>query len=184
MRKLLQVCLLLVAVASFARAQGGPPFITDDPGTPGNHHWEVNFGWIADHNPGNAFYETPDIDMNYGWGDQIQLKYAVADGGCDRPEQHHARRLGRVAARCEVEAVRAPPGGRAEVRREHGFFDWDLSAGLHQQPDQRRAPGNVENGPQYYLPMEFTAQLGPIAFDGEVGHWFGNQLIPSRWAAG
>ena len=33
-------------------AQGGPPFITDDPGTPGNHHWEINFGWIANHNPG------------------------------------------------------------------------------------------------------------------------------------
>jgi hypothetical protein len=21
--------------------------ITDDPGTPGNHHWEINMGWIA-----------------------------------------------------------------------------------------------------------------------------------------
>src|SRR6266849_7689835 len=25
-----------------AFAQGGPPMLTDDPGTPGNRHWEIN----------------------------------------------------------------------------------------------------------------------------------------------
>ncbi|MFY9853450.1 MAG: hypothetical protein WAK26_06185, partial [Terracidiphilus sp.] len=44
--------------------------------------------------------------------------------------------------------------------------------------------GIVENGPQYYLPVEFTAKLGPIGFDGEVGRWFGNKLTPSRWGRG
>jgi hypothetical protein len=29
-----------------------------------------------------------------------------------------------------------------------------------------------------------TAKIGPINFNGEVGHWFGNQLIPSRWGRG
>ena len=79
MRRLFQLLLLLLPAfgAALAHAQGGPPFITDDPGTPGNRHWEINFGWIADHNPGNAYYETPDIDMNYGWGDRIQLKYEL-----------------------------------------------------------------------------------------------------------
>ena len=68
MRKLFPLLLLLAPAlaAPLARAQGGPPFITDDPGTPGNKHWEINFGWTADHNPANAYYETPDIDMNYG----------------------------------------------------------------------------------------------------------------------
>jgi len=42
----------------------------------------------------------------------------------------------------------------------------------------------VENGPQYYLPMEATAKLGPIDFNGEVGHWFGNKLTASRWGRG
>jgi hypothetical protein len=57
--------------------QGGPPFITDDPGTPGNRHWEINLGWIADHNPGLACYQLPDFDIKYGWGDSIQLKYEL-----------------------------------------------------------------------------------------------------------
>jgi hypothetical protein len=69
MRKLLQLLILLAiaSVASQTRAQGGPPFITDDPGTPGNHNWEINVGWIANHNPASASYQSPDIDLRYGW---------------------------------------------------------------------------------------------------------------------
>ena len=60
-----------------ARAQGGPPFRTDDPETPGNQHWEINFGWIGDRNPAAGAYQVPDFDINYGLGDRIQLKYEV-----------------------------------------------------------------------------------------------------------
>jgi hypothetical protein len=39
------VALVLPALLAIAtHAQGGPPFITDDPGTPGNHHWKIHFG--------------------------------------------------------------------------------------------------------------------------------------------
>jgi hypothetical protein len=44
--------------------------------------------------------------------------------------------------------------------------------------------GIVENGPQYYVPMEFTAKTGWVNWNGEVGHWFGNKLVPSRWGRG
>src|SRR5579863_2715753 len=65
----------LCAVA--ACAQGGPPFRTDDPETPGNQHWEINFGWIGDRNPSDGSYQVPDFDINYGLGDRIQLKYEL-----------------------------------------------------------------------------------------------------------
>jgi hypothetical protein len=58
-------------------AQGGPPFRTDDPETPGNKHWEINFGWIGDRNPAAGTYQVPDFDINYGLGDRIQLKYEI-----------------------------------------------------------------------------------------------------------
>ncbi|MBB5331431.1 hypothetical protein [Tunturiibacter gelidoferens] len=67
---------LLVFIGS-AAAQGGPPFRTDDPETPGNRHWEINFGWIGDRNPGAGAYQVPDFDINYGLGDRIQLKYEI-----------------------------------------------------------------------------------------------------------
>ena len=69
--------LLLLAATFAARAQGGPPFRTDDPETPGNLHWEINFGFIADRNPAAGAYQVPDFDINYGFGDRIQLKYEM-----------------------------------------------------------------------------------------------------------
>jgi hypothetical protein len=74
-RALLFAIPILFAVT--AHAQGGPPFRTDDPETPGNKHWEINFGWIGDRNPEAGAYEVPDFDFNYGLGDRIQLKYEL-----------------------------------------------------------------------------------------------------------
>ncbi len=71
------VFAFFAAVAGIARAQGGPPFRTDDPETPGNKHWEINFGWIGDRNPEAGSYQVPDFDFNYGLGDRIQLKYEL-----------------------------------------------------------------------------------------------------------
>jgi hypothetical protein len=60
-----------------ARAQGGPPFRTDDPETPENRHFEINFGFIADRGRSAGDYEVPDFDFNYGLGNRIQLKYEL-----------------------------------------------------------------------------------------------------------
>jgi hypothetical protein len=71
------VLMAFVVVVVAARAQGGPPFRTDDPETPGNRHLEINFGWIGDRNPGAGAYQVPDFDVNYGLGDRLQLKYEI-----------------------------------------------------------------------------------------------------------
>ena len=75
--RLFVLVLLGAAATLVAHAQGGPPFRTDDPDTPGNKHWEINFGWIGDRNPGAGQYQVPDFDINYGLGDRIQLKYEL-----------------------------------------------------------------------------------------------------------
>jgi len=69
--------IALPALATIAHAQGGPPFRTDDPETPGNKHWEINIGWIGDRNPQAGSYQVPDFDFNYGLGDRLQLKYEI-----------------------------------------------------------------------------------------------------------
>jgi hypothetical protein len=73
----LSLVFLLIALPALAHAQGGPPFRTDDPETPGNRHWEINFGFIGDRNPAAGAYQVPDFDFNYGLGDRIQLKYEL-----------------------------------------------------------------------------------------------------------
>jgi len=58
--------------------QGGPPMITDDPGTPGNAKWENNFAIAFAHRSGETAYDVPAIDLNYGVGDHIQLTLQTA----------------------------------------------------------------------------------------------------------
>jgi len=48
--------------------------VTDDPGTPGDGHWEINIGAIQSRMHLHRELAAPDADVNYGWGDTIQLK--------------------------------------------------------------------------------------------------------------
>jgi hypothetical protein len=65
--------MLVAAVAGVAFGQGGPPMITDDPGTPGNGKWENNLAIIFEHRPNETSFDAPEIDLNYGVGEHIQL---------------------------------------------------------------------------------------------------------------
>lgn len=49
--------------------------ITDDPGTPGNGHWEINLAWTDQRTDGSTLLGLPLLDANYGVGDRIQLNY-------------------------------------------------------------------------------------------------------------
>src|SRR4029077_6617531 len=52
--------------------------ITDDPGTPGNGKWEDNLAIIFGHRPNETSTDLPEIDLNYGVGDHIQLTLQTA----------------------------------------------------------------------------------------------------------
>ncbi|MGB6742715.1 MAG: hypothetical protein WBE38_03585 [Terracidiphilus sp.] len=186
MRRLLLFVLLFapLAVTTEAHAQGGPPFITDDPGTPGNHHWEINFGWIANHNPGQSYYEIPDVDMNYGWGDRIQLKYELPLAAGTNANDSTGVGLGESLLGIKMRPYEHHTAGEPKTDE-----NMDFSLGFYPQvsinnPTSSVRRGIVEPGPQYYLPMEITAKLGPIGFDGEVGRWIGNRSQPSQWGRG
>ena len=58
-------------------AQAGPPFLTNDPGTPGNANWEINIAGAQTISRSVASYQVPQIDLNYGIGDRVQLTYEV-----------------------------------------------------------------------------------------------------------
>lgn len=176
--------LAFAAGASSAHAQGGPPFITDDPGTPGNHHWEINLGWIGDHNPAHAAYQLPDIDMNYGWGDRIQLKYELPIAAATDANNTTRAGLGE-----SLLGVKWRPYEHHTAGEPKSDENMNFSLGTYPQvsinnPTSAVRRGVVESGPQYYLPMEATAKIGPVAFNGEIGRWIGNRNVPSRWGRG
>ena len=66
--------LLLLTVGS---AFAGPPLLTDDPDTPGDKRWEINIAFTLDKLNTESTYETPILDLNYGVGDNIQIKYEL-----------------------------------------------------------------------------------------------------------
>jgi hypothetical protein len=78
-RKSLFAALAVCAFATHeARAQGGPPMITDDPGTPGDKKWEINLAAAFAHRSGETAADFPAIDLNYGVGEHIQLTLQTA----------------------------------------------------------------------------------------------------------
>jgi hypothetical protein len=70
--------LILSALCLWAfSALAGPPLLTDDPDTPGPNHWEINLGGISTYAAHVWEGGAPLADINYGVGENIQLKYQV-----------------------------------------------------------------------------------------------------------
>src|ERR1700733_8729114 len=60
-----------------ANVYAGPPLLTDDPDTPGPNHWEINIAMTSLDEAHEWELGTPLLDLNYGVGEHIQLKYQV-----------------------------------------------------------------------------------------------------------
>jgi hypothetical protein len=73
MSRALLIWLLLLIFCGSLRAQGGPPMATDDPGTPGDGHWEINLAAAGTRTRNAWNVDVPDADINYGVGEHIQL---------------------------------------------------------------------------------------------------------------
>jgi hypothetical protein len=205
--------LFLAVVAGRALAQAGPPFRTDDPETPGNKHWEINFGWIGDRNPAAGAYQVPDFDINYGLGDRIQLKYelpiAIEENRVLPPVSETQpvvpgsvlAGLGQSLLGVKWRFYEHHPGdpwiGRTPSLVNKGPASGggakepvvDFSVGTYPQlslnnPTSSVRRGVVASGPDFLLPLEANARFGPIRVDGEVVYHFGNQALPQSWIRG
>lgn len=97
---LLRSCFacLIVSAPSRVAAQAGPPFRSDDPETPGSGNWEIKFGFIGDRNPQAGAYDVPNLDVNYGLENRIQLKYELPLAIAEERPQPESRTSGSVLA--------------------------------------------------------------------------------------
>jgi hypothetical protein len=186
------VCLILAALSGsspWALAQGGPPFRSDDPDTPGNRNWEINTVLVGDRNPSEGFYETPNLDFNYGLGGRIQLKYEVplsiyeSRGSAD----HFAAGLGDSLLGVKMRFYSHHP--KTAKRDETGRRDSNFAISTYPQlllsnPTSSVRRYIVEPGPQILLPVEANAKIGPIHMSGEYGYWFANKAVPPAWIRG
>jgi hypothetical protein len=161
----LAVC---VAVAALCRpcgasAQGGPPYLTTDPGTPGNDNWEINIASMQTVVRGQASYQVPQLDINFGIGDRVQLSYQipyVVQTAAGQPQQNG--------------------WSNALTGVKWRFFDqgeggWQISTFPQIETSATmaaRLKGIAGNGPRLLLPVEIAKREGPLDLNLEVGYYF------------
>jgi len=157
-----------------ARAQGGPPYYTTDPGTPGPNSWEINLGYMPFLYSSMSISHVPDVDINYGIGERIQLTYESAwlrvENGTRKPKYG-------------VEQDQLGFKWRFYDNEKAGFAVSLFPQASFNNPGQAVPRGITPPGASLLLPMEFTKKVGPVDVNWEVGY-NGVHLGPSDWIAG
>jgi hypothetical protein len=158
------VLLLLSLAATGVRAQGSPPMITDDTGTPGAGRWEINLGAGTELRPDITSSEGPVIDINYGIGASAQLALAL-------PYLHES-----------VDGADSVSGlGNSAFAVKWRFVDGrrgklsvsvcpTLEFAIHGLSATER--GLAEPGSAFLLPFQFEKDVGPLVLTWQVGRKF------------
>jgi hypothetical protein len=170
--------LTLIFIMSFAAstlfAQGGPPYYTNDPGTPGNHHWEINLGYMPFLYSDQSLSHIPDVDINFGIGDRIQLTYESAWLRVQNP-----------ASATKFGMNQSNPGIKW---RFYDAGESGLSVSIFPQlflnnPNNAARRGVTPASDAFLMPIEFSKKFGPVDVNYEIGY----ELVhkgPNGWVSG
>ncbi|HEY4373482.1 MAG TPA: hypothetical protein VGN52_16235 [Burkholderiales bacterium] len=172
-RLLAALCSLAV---SAARASGGPPMFTDDPGTPGNGNWEINVAAVSSHADGVSSHQLPLVDANYGVSDRLQLKLEM-------PWQLQQQPGGAYQG----------GAGNALAGVKWRFYDggekaWQVST--YPQIEFRTPLSNLnhndlaDHGVSRLLPLEFVRGFEGFDINFDVGRWFRPADQVDTWIGG
>jgi hypothetical protein len=156
----LAIAIFFACAARVAFAQGGPPMITDDPGTPGNGKWENNFAIAFEHRPNEWLIDAPAIDLNYGVGDHIQLTLQTSLT---------------ILKRSDHGAIAGIGGSEAAVKwrfldEERSGFDMSMFPRIIFNVTQSSVHrGLSEDGTRFQIPFQVAKKVGPVGLDFEFG---------------
>jgi hypothetical protein len=161
-------------IFSSACAQGGPPLITDDPGTPGANNWEINLSLAMEQKANAREFETPLLDVNYGVGERLQLKFEIPWVVVDEEGSGTQNGLGNF-----------------EIGVKWRFLDEDQSGvnmSIYPQltfnnPTSSDNRGLVDEGIEFFFPVEIARSVGIVELGFEAGYAFVEQG-EDEWAFG
>jgi hypothetical protein len=156
---------------SLVGAQAGPPFLTNDPGTPGNGNWEINIASSQSISRAAAAYQVPQIDLNFGLGDRIQVTYEIPYVVETQAGQAH-----------QSGWSNAFPGIKWRFL-DQGEGGWQASVFPQVETDGLASAVRKDiavAGPRWLLPVEVTKRMGPLDFDFEAGYYLPKDGVRER----
>lgn len=162
---LLLGALLASGGPALLHAGGGAPLTTEDPGTPGPGRWEINLGVATERRPGVRLSALPSLDLNYGVGETMQLKFEVP-----WLAQYEDGRAGVSGLGNSLFGVKW---------RVHAGGDDGLSFSVFPRvefnnPGSSSADrGLVGHGSVLGLPVQLEKAWGPVALNLQFGREFG-----------
>jgi hypothetical protein len=168
------VTALAVVASGSVLAEGGPPMVIDDPETPGDRHWEINLATIAAHTSGRWDIAAPDADINYGWGEHVQLKLDAPWLLVHESGQPWKSGLGAPDIGVKWRFIDIEDAGFSMSTYPQYARNWVASSASRGISSPER---------QFFLPIEVATELHDYALDAEVGRNF-VQEGTSQWAAG
>jgi hypothetical protein len=134
--------------------------ITDDPGTPGPGKWEINLAVTLEHRSDETSYDTPEIDLNYGVGEHIQLTLQTAPVILKRSDHGPIGGLGGTEAALKWRFLDQENSGFDMSMYPRAIFNVTQSS-------VRR--GLAEDGTRFQIPFQIAKTFGRLHADAEFG---------------
>ncbi len=157
------VLMLCLSWAPSSFGQGGPPMLTDDPGTPGSGVWEINAAYLEERTQQERLRSFPHVDFNYGLGDNIQLKYEIGWLFVNPPEG------GPVKSGLDDSLL----GLKWRfLDQSRSGVDMSVYPQLQLETPNSVARGIAEPGTNLFLPLEIERDFGKTRLIGEVGYQY------------
>ena len=134
--------------------------ITDDPGTPGNGHWENNLEVVFEHRPGEWAIDAPAVDLNYGWGEHVQLTLQTSAALLKRSDRGLIGGLGGAEAAVKWRFLDEETSGV-----DMSMFPRILFNVFHSSVKR----GLAEAGTRFQIPFQAAKKIGRVDLGLEFG---------------
>jgi hypothetical protein len=155
------ILALILFVPSHGRAQGGPPLLTNDPGTPGAKNWEINLAVMPVLVQQQHDFQVPQLDFNYGVGSAVQLTFEAPYVLQTVPKPFNSG-WSNAFPGVKWRFIDNKKGWNVSI-----FPQMELSG-----PATAVRHGIAQSGTRFLMPAEVQRNVGPLELDFEAGYYF------------
>ena len=150
------VFILLFGIFCFSEIyaqSGGPPMITDDPGTPDVGGWEINLSFNSDYKKQHKEFEIPLLDINYGYNERTQLKLEFPYLSSKIAGENFENQIGNV-----------------KIGVKYRFLDEKKYNFAFSSYPQVEISTESDGSQIFIFPLQFEKSFGKVVFGTDLGY--------------